>query len=84
MAVAGALSMLYTATISNVPITKTLICGGAGLNVLSVEMFDTLQVPYDQLLLTKPFLGVTDGSMMSLEATSVFPQRGRDDTTHRR
>ena len=34
----------------------------AGLNVLSVEMFDNLQVPYDQLQPTKPFSGVTDGS----------------------
>ena len=43
-------------------VTKTLIDGGAGLNVLSVETFDSLQVPYDQLQPTKPFSGVTDGS----------------------
>ena len=36
--------------------------GSAGLNVLSVETFDSLQVPYDQLQPTKTFLGVTDGS----------------------
>ena len=35
--------------ISNVQVTKTLIDGGAGLSVLSVETFDSLQVPYDQL-----------------------------------
>ena len=34
----------------------------AGLNVLSVEMFNNIQVPYDQLQPTKPFSGVTDGS----------------------
>ena len=39
-----------------------LIDGGAGLNVLSVDTFDNLQVPYDQLQPTKPFSGVTDGS----------------------
>ena len=38
-----------TPVISNVQVTKTLIDGGAGLNVLSVETFDSLQVPYDQL-----------------------------------
>jgi hypothetical protein len=59
---AGALPMLCSPTISHVLVTKTLIDGSAGLNVLSVETFETLQVPYDQLLPTKPFSGVTDGS----------------------
>ena len=49
----GALPMLCSGTISNVLITKTLIDGGAGLNVLSIETFDRLQVPYDQLQPTK-------------------------------
>ena len=48
--------------ISNVTVTKTLIDGGAGLNVLSVQTFDRLQVPYYQLHPTKAFSGVTDGS----------------------
>ena len=61
-AIAGALPMLCSPVISNVQVTKTLIDDGAGLNVLSVEMFDNLQVPYDQLQPTKPFSGVTDGS----------------------
>ena len=59
---AGFLPMLCSPVISNVQVTKTLIDGGTGLNVLSVETFDSLQVPYDQLQPTKPFLGVTDGS----------------------
>ena len=54
--------MLCSLVIRNVQVTKTLIDGGAGLNVLSVEMFNNLQVPYDQLQPTKPFSGVTDGS----------------------
>ena len=54
--------MLCSPVISNVQVTKILIDGGAGLNVLSVEMFDNLQVPYDQLQPTKPISGVTDGS----------------------
>ena len=54
--------MLCMPTISNVSVTKTLIDGGAGLNVLSVQTFDRLQVPYYQLHLTKPFSGVTDSS----------------------
>ena len=54
--------MLCSPVISNVQVTKTLIDGGAGLNVLSVETFDNLQVSYDQLQPTKPFSGVTNGS----------------------
>jgi hypothetical protein len=65
-ATAGALPMLCSPTISNVLVTKTLIDGGAGLNVLSAETFERLQVPYNQLLPTKPFSGVTDGSTVPL------------------
>ena len=62
-ATAGALPMLCSPVISNALISKTLIDGGAGLNVLSVETYDRLQVPYDQLQPTKPFSGVNDGSI---------------------
>ena len=41
------LPLLCTPTICSVAVTKTLIDGGAGLNMLSVETFKTLQVPYD-------------------------------------
>ena len=54
--------MLCSPVISNVQVTKTLIDGGAGLNVLSIDTFDNLQLPYDELHPTKPFSRVTDGS----------------------
>ena len=54
--------MLCSLVISNVQVTRTLIDGGARINVLSVETFNNLQVPYEQLQPTKPFPGVTDGS----------------------
>ena len=54
--------MLCSPVISNVQVTKTLIDGGAGLNVLFVDTFDNLQVSYDQLQPTKPFSGVTHSS----------------------
>ena len=54
--------MLCSPVISNVQVSKTLIDGGTGPSVLSIETFDNLQVPYDQLQPTKPFSGVTDGS----------------------
>ena len=48
-ATAGVLPMLCSPIISNVLVTRTLIDGGAGLNNLSIETFNNLQVPYDQL-----------------------------------
>ena len=61
-ATVGVLPMLCSLVISNVQVTRTLMDGGAGLNLLPVEMFNNLQVPYDQLQPTKAFSGVTDGS----------------------
>ena len=58
--------MLCSPIISNVVVTRTLIDGGAGLNVLSVETFNNLQVPYSQLQPTKPFSGITDGSTIPI------------------
>ena len=58
--------MLCSPIISSVQVTRTLIDGGAGLNVLSVETFNNLQVPYNQLHPTKPFSGVTDGSTVPI------------------
>ena len=61
-ATTGVRPMLCPLVISNVQVTKTLIDGGTGLNVLSIGTFDNLQVPYEQLRPTKPFSGVIDGS----------------------
>jgi hypothetical protein len=54
--------MLCTPTICGVAVTKTLIDGGVGLNVLSVEAFGLLHVPHSRLRPTKPFFGVINGS----------------------
>ena len=42
---------------NNIAVSKTLIDGGAGLNVISVETFEKLQVPYERLMPTRPFQG---------------------------
>ena len=62
----GMLPMLCTPTICNVAVTKTLIDGGAGLNMLSVEAFSLLHVPIERLRPRKPFFGVGDGSASPL------------------
>ena len=68
----GVLPMLCALTICSVAVTKTLIDGGAGLNVLSMEAFSLLHVPLERLRPSKPFSGVGGGSS-SRWGRSVFP-----------
>ena len=65
-ACSGALPVLCTPTICHVAITKTLIDGGAGLNVLSVEAFSLLHMPLERLQPSRPFSGIEAGSTASL------------------
>ena len=58
--------MLCTPTICQVAVTRTLIDGCAGLNVLSVEAFSLLRVPLERLQPSKPFSGVGGDSSGSL------------------
>jgi hypothetical protein len=58
----GTIPLLCTPTINNIAINHTLIDGGAGLNIISVEAFEKMQVPYHRLMPTRPFFGVTKGS----------------------
>jgi hypothetical protein len=58
----GTIPLLCTPTINNIAINRTLIDGGAGLNIISVEVFEKMQVPYHWLMPTRPFFGVTEGS----------------------
>ena len=64
--------MLCTPTVCSIAVTKTLIDGGAGLNVLSVEAFSLLHVPLERLRPSKPFSGVSGGSSNPL-GRSVSP-----------
>lgn len=81
-ATAGVLPKLCSLVISNVQVTKTLIDGGAGLSVPSIETFDGLQVPYDQLQPTKPFSGVTDGSTTPIGQVCLPVTSGQRDNYH--
>jgi hypothetical protein len=58
----GTIPLLCTPTINNIAVNRTLIDGGAGLNIISVEVFEKMKVPYHRLMLTRPFFGVTEGS----------------------
>jgi hypothetical protein len=58
----GTIPLLWTPTINNIVVNRTLIDGGAGLNIISVEVFEKMQVPYHRLMPTWPFFRVTEGS----------------------
>jgi hypothetical protein len=67
----GTIPLLCTLTINNIAINRTLIDGGAGLNIIYVEVFKKLQVPYHRLMPTRPFFGVTEGSTMPIGQVRV-------------
>jgi hypothetical protein len=58
----GTIPLLCTPTINNIAINRTLIDGGSGLNIILVEVFEKMQVPYHRLMPTQPFFRVTEGS----------------------
>jgi hypothetical protein len=48
----GTIPLLCTPTINNIAVNRTLIDGGAGLNIISVEVFEKMQVSYHRLMQT--------------------------------
>jgi hypothetical protein len=58
----GTIPLLCTPMINNITVNRTLIDGGVGLNIISVEVYEKMQVPYHRLMPTRPFFGVTEGS----------------------
>jgi hypothetical protein len=48
----GTIPLLCTPTINNIAVNRTLIDGGAGLNIISVEVFEKMQLPYHRLMPT--------------------------------
>ena len=51
--IVGTIPLVCTHTINNIAITKMLLDGGAGLNVISVETLEKLQTPYERLVTTQ-------------------------------
>ena len=56
----GLLSVVVTPTICNNRVGRTLVEGGAGLNLLSPEVFHQMQIGERNLAPSAPFCGVTD------------------------
>jgi hypothetical protein len=65
--VMGTIPLLCTPTINNIAVNRTLIAGGAGLNVIFIEVFEKMQVPYHLLMPARPFFRVTEGSITPIE-----------------
>ena len=64
--IAGAIPLICTPAISGVAVSKTLIDGGVGLNVISLETFEKLRIPRERLTATRPFVGATNGTTIPL------------------
>jgi hypothetical protein len=62
----GTIPITWMPTINNIIVNRTLIDRGAGLNIISVEVFEKMQVPYHWLMPTRSFFGVTEGSTMPI------------------
>jgi hypothetical protein len=62
----GTIPLLCTPTINNITVNHTLIDGGAGLNIICIDVFEKMQVSYHWLMPTRPFFRVTEGSTMPI------------------
>jgi hypothetical protein len=75
----GTIPLLCTPMINNIAVNQTLIDGGAGLNIISVEVFEKMHVPYHRLMPTWPFFGVTEGSTMPIWQVRLLVTFGTRD-----
>jgi hypothetical protein len=58
----GVLPLVVSPIINNVTVTKMLVDGGAGLNLISVKLIEKLQIAEEQLAPTGTFQGVSPGA----------------------
>ena len=57
----GCLPLLVSPTIHNLKVTKMLVDGGAGLNLISLAVISKLQIGEEELEVTGMFQGVNPG-----------------------
>ena len=57
----GCLPLLVLPMIHNLKVTKTLVDGGAGLNLISPKVIKGLQIPNEDLEETGTFHGINQG-----------------------
>ena len=57
----GRLPLLVSPTIRNLKVTKMLVNGGAGLNLISPKVISKLQIAEEELKVTSTFQGINPG-----------------------
>ena len=66
--------MLVSPTIRNLKVTKMLVDGGAGLNLISPVVIKRLQIPDEDLKETGMFLGVNrEGASLKVKSRCPLP-----------
>jgi hypothetical protein len=78
----GLLPVVVTPTICNIGVGRTLVDGGAGLNLLSPKVFHQIQIRERKLTPSPPFCGVTNGKTLSLGQIDLPVTFGRHDNFH--
>ena len=67
---------MVSPVIHNVTVTKMLVDGGAGLNLISADLLGKLQIPREQLAPTGSFQGVNVGATQPLGKIALPTQPG--------
>ena len=62
----GMLPLVVSPVINNVRVTKMLVDGGSGLNLISVQLMEKLQISEERLEPTGSFQGVNPGNTQPL------------------
>ena len=62
----GLFPVVVMPTVCNIGVGRTLVDGGAGLNLLLLEVFRRMQIRERKLAPLAPFCGVTDGKTVPL------------------
>ena len=62
----GVLPLVVSPVIHNVTVTKMLVDGGAGLNLISTDLLEKLQIPRERLAPTGSFQGINVGATQPL------------------
>ena len=75
----GRLPLVVSPTICNIQVTRMLVDGGAGLNILTPDFFKKMQVPPGRLQPMMPFYGVTSGFTMPLGQVTLMVTFGTRD-----
>ena len=76
------LPLVVSPVINNIRVTKMLVDGGSGLNLISVQLMEKLQISEERLEPTGSFQGVNPGSTQPLGKVALPVTFGTRDNYH--